>query len=70
MTDTVLEFDRSKMKPRRIDRILPWPPSEAIMREMEEGKITEASFELHLKEVRKAKSQDHVMRELENRQKL
>lgn len=68
--DNVLTFDPSKRKPRKIEQVLPWPPSEGLIKEMEQGTVTEANFAVPVVICKKGKSQDEVMRDLENRRKL
>lgn len=66
----VLDFNNSKKKPREIEQVLPWPPSDGLLKEMEQGLITKATFALELALKGPSKSQDEVMRELENKRKL
>lgn len=68
--DNVLTFDTSKRKPRKIEKVLPWPPSEGLVKEMEQGAITEATFAVPIVIHRPGKSQEEVMRDLENRRRL
>ena len=70
INNTVLPFDTSKKKPHKIEEVLPWPPYEGLMKEMEQGVITEATFAIPIVIKGDSPTDDEIKRRMENKRKL